>query len=366
MIPIVDAHLDLAWNALSFDRDLTQPLDALRRREAHMTDHPSRGKCTTSLPEMRRAGIGLCVATLLARSGPEHTLQKGYRRTDLDHGCREAAYAVAQGQLAYYRLLESNGHIRIIRTSAELREHWTQWNSNRADTPLGVILGMEGTDPVFSPEQLNEWWSDGLRLAGLAHYGRSHYAHGTGTDGPLSRAGVQLLRRFEELGIVLDVTHLSDRSFDEALDSFDGPLLASHHNCRSLVPGQRQLKDSQIRSLIRRGAVIGTAMDAWMLYSGWERGTTSPQVLSLEAAADHIDHVCGLAGNHRHSAIGSDLDGGFGYEQTPRDLKTVADLQKLAAILDRRGYRSEEVSAIFHGNWVRFFEQTLPIERDSS
>jgi membrane dipeptidase len=179
-------------------------------------------------------------------------------------------------------------------------------------------------------------------------------------DGPLGGRCVELLRRMERLGILLDVTHLSDQSMAEALDVYGGAVLASHHNCRALVPGDRQLTDEQIKRLIQRDAVIGVALDAWMLYPGWERGKTQPEVVGLEAAADHIDHVCQLAGNTRHSAIGSDLDGGFGTEQTPRDLGTIADLQKLTGILGSRGYTPADVEAIFHGNWLRFFEGALP------
>jgi membrane dipeptidase len=149
---------------------------------------------------------------------------------------------------------------------------------------------------------------------------------------------------------------LSDQSFDEALECYDGPVLASHHNCRALVGGQRQLTDDQIKRLLERGAVIGAALDAWMLYPGWVRGETRPEVVGIEAVADHIDHVCQLAGNADHAALGSDLDGGFGTEQTPRDLNTIADLQKIPDLLAKRGYSAADVKKIAHGNWVRFFQ----------
>ena len=157
--------------------------------------------------------------------------------------------------------------------------------------------------------------------------------------------------------MILDVTHLSDQCFDEALDHFGGPVLASHHNCRSLVPDQRQLSDEQIKRLIDRGAVIGAALDAWMLSPGWVRGKTQPneENVSLDTYVDHIDRVCQLAGNAHHAGIGTDLDGGFGTEQTPYDLDTIADVQRVPAILRRRGYLEADLKAIMHGNWVRFF-----------
>lgn len=357
--PIFDAHLDLAWSAVFFNRDLTASIDDVRRGEQGMTDEPSRGKNTVTLPELGKAGVRACVATLLARGGPEQSRRAGFKRTDLDWANPTHAYAIAHGQLAYYRALEHQGHLRMLRTGRELTAHWER-AARDPSGPIGFILSMEGADPIFSLPLLHEWWEAGLRAIGPAHYGRGQYAYGTGVSGPLGAAGRELLGEMEKLGMILDVTHLCDRCLEEALDLFGGPVLASHHNCRALVPGDRQLTDEQIKKLISRGAVIGAALDAWMLYPGWVRGETQPEVVGLEAVADHIDHVCQLAGSAKHSAIGSDLDGGFGTEQTPRDFDTIANLQKLADVLARRGHGDSEIDGIFHGNWLRFFSQALP------
>ena len=357
---IIDSHLDLAWSAVFFNRDLTLEVEDVRRREQGMTDELGRGRNTVTLPELKRAGIRLCIATLLARGGPEQKWQPAYKRTDLDYAGPSIAYAAAHAQLAYYRLLENQGHLRFIVNRRELDAHWQQVQRDPDATPLGIVLSMEGTDPIVEPAQVQEWWDAGLRAAGLAHYGRGQYAYGTGVDGPLSDKGLVLLREFERLGVALDVTHLSDQSMAQALDVFRGAVLASHHNCRALVPRDRQLSDEQINRLVARGAVIGAALDAWMLYPGWVRGQTQPEVVSLEAVADHVDHVCQIAGDTRHVGIGSDLDGGFGNEQTPRDLNTIADLQKLAGVLSHRGYSDADVDAIFHGNWLRFLHNALP------
>ena len=359
---IIDAHLDLGWCAVSFNRDLTRSVEEVRASESDMTDERARGRNVLTLPELRRAGVAVAVATLLARGGPEQKRQAGFKRTDLDHATQSIAYAAAHAQLAYYRLLERQGHVRILRTRGELDAHWDAYRAKPQATPLGVILSMEGADPIVDVEQVREWWDHGVRAVSPAHYGRSHYAYGTGVDGPLSANGVELLKRFQQIGMILDVTHLSDTSFWQAVEIYTGPLLASHHNCRALVPGDRQLSDEQIKVLIERDAVIGVALDAWMLYPGWVRGQTQPEVVGLDAAADHIDHVCQLAGNASHSGIGSDLDGGFGTEQTPHDLNTIADLQKLAGILDRRGYLPTDIEAIFHGNFLRLFTLALPSE----
>ena len=157
--------------------------------------------------------------------------------------------------------------------------------------------------------------------------------------------------------MILDLTHLAEQAFWEALERFGGPVMASHNNCRALVPGDRQFSDEQIRAIAGRGGVIGVALDAWMLYPGWIKDETSNDLVTLEAVADQIDHICQTTGGSLHAAVGSDLDGGYGTEQCPRDLDTIADLQKIPGLLRRRGYGEEEVERIMHGNWVRFFRE---------
>ena len=355
---IFDAHLDLAWNAIDWNRDLRLPVAEIRRRERELgMPGKGRGENTVSFPELRRGGVGLFIATLLARQAQANVLAALQRYQHM-----EAAYAATQGQLVCYRLLEQQGVLRWIKDAPSLDAHVNAWNANADAEPLGFILSMEGADPVLSPEQVEEWYRAGLRIIGPAHYGVSPYAHGTGTEGGLFEQGPALLKEMERVGMILDVTHLSDQCFDEALEIYGGPVLASHHNCRALVPDQRQLTDDQIKRLVNRGAVIGTALDAWMMYPGWKRGKTRPEEagVTLETMVDHLDRVCQLAGNHRHAAIGTDLDGGFGREQSPHDLDTIADLQRLPEILTRRGYNDDAIAAILHGNWLRFFRQALP------
>lgn len=346
---IFDAHLDVAWNGLDWNRDYEQPLEVIRAAEAGLPGK-ARGRNTVCFPEMRRGEIGLSIMTLLPR------LLRDTMPPLQAYRSMVAAYAAVRGQLAYYETMVQGGVLAWVRNRQELERAVQIWeNGAPAGAPLFFVLSMEGGDGILQPAQVEEWWERGLRIIGPAHYGVSPYAHGTGTEGGLTAAGRDLLRAMEQVGMILDVTHLADQSFDEALDIYHGPVLASHHNCRALVPHQRQLTDDQIRRLLQRGAVIGAACDAWMLYPGWVRGETSPQVVSMEAIVDHIDHVCQLAGDSLHAAIGSDLDGGFGTEQTPHDLQSIADLQKLAPLLRKRGYTEEDVRNIFYRNWVRFF-----------
>jgi membrane dipeptidase len=351
---VVDAHLDLAMNALMWNRDLMLSAHETRRieREEGFTEK-GRAAGTVGFPDLRAGEIGLVFATVIARKNHG-------QNAEIDFRTHEIAFAQAQGQLAYYLELERQGTVRLIRTLGDLARWRAAWAADPARAPFGFVLLMEGADPIVAPEQARLWWDDGLRIVGLAHYGPSAYAHGTGSAGPLTERGWALLREMDALGMMLDVSHLTDESFHEALDLFSGPVLASHSNCRALVPGDRQLDDQMIRRLIERDGVIGAVMDAWMLQPAWVRGETTNERLTLVAVADQIDHVCQLAGNSQHAAIGTDLDGGYGIEQTPRDLDTIADVQKIPDLLHKRGYVEADIAAVMHGNWLRFLERGLP------
>jgi len=359
---IVDAHLDLAMNAIEWNRDLTQPIEEIRAREAGLTDKPDRGKGTISFSEMRRGGVGLCVATQIARYvAPDSDLQ-GWNSP-------EQAWAMTQAQLAWYRAMEERGELVQICDRAGLDRHVHEWTSEEREassekrgarsekrTAIGYILSLEGADSILTPKHLERAYAQGLRAVGPAHYGPGRYAYGTNSNGDLGTHGRELLKEMERLGIILDVTHLCDESLRDALDHYDGPLWASHSNSRALVDHNRQFSDDQIRELIDRGAVIGAVMDAWMLVPGWVRGQTTPQSanVTLDTLVHHIDRVCQLAGSSRHSMIGSDLDGAFGREQCPSDVHTIADLKKLADVLWARGYSAQDVENIFSANFLRF------------
>lgn len=355
---IFDGHVDLALFALAYNRDQTEPVAVINEREIGMTDALDRGRAAISLPEMRRAGVAVCQSSLAARAIRE---VQPVKRLDLDFGTQTMAYASAQGQLAYYRVLEEYGEVKIVRTAKDLDPHWRRWQPQEeaqgTKLPIGIIVAMECADSIVEPAQAESWWEDGLRSVMLAHFGHSHYAAGTGVNGPLTPKGIELLREFSRLGMILDMSHLSDESFYEALDRFNGPVIASHNNCRKLVPGDRQLSDEQLKLLIERDAVIGSVLDAWMLVPGWVHGESTPDNLMLSTVVDHIDHVCQLAGNSRHAAIGSDVGG---TNHMPSDFKTIADLQNLAPILVARGYAETDINNIFYGNWLRFFQQWLP------
>jgi membrane dipeptidase len=350
---IMDAHLDLAMNAIEWNRDYTRPIDEIRARERNLTDKPDRGRGTISFEEMRRGDVGLCVATQIARYvAPDNPLP-GWHSP-------EQAWAMTQAQLAWYRAMEEHGELVQIRDRAGLDRHIHAWTTRGAEpAAIGYVLSLEGADSIVTLQHLERAYEQGLRAVGPAHYGPGVYAQGTNASGGIGAPGRELLREMERLGVILDATHLCDDSFREALDHFQGAVWASHSNCRALVPHNRQFSDDQIRELIDRGAVIGAAFDAWMLAPGWVRGETTPEEagVTLETVVNHMDHICQLAGNARHCGIGSDLDGAFGREQCPADVQTIADLQRLPDLLAARGYAPADIEGIAHGNFVRFLRE---------
>ncbi len=352
---IVDAHLDLSMNALEWNRDLTKSVAEINAREKGLTDKPGRGNAVISLPELRKGNIGLVVATQIARYVTADNPLPGWHSP-------EQAWAQTQGQLAWYRAMEFAGEMVQVNNLQSLEKHLALWEdgSPTENKPVGYILSLEGADSILSMQHLEKAYQDGLRAVGPAHYGSGRYAQGTDATGFMGAKGQELLREMERLNIILDATHLCDDSFWEALDHFDGAVWASHNNCRALVNHTRQFSDGQIKALVARGAVIGGALDAWMMVPNWVRRQSNPKMMNckLEVVLDHLDHICQLAGNCLHVGIGSDLDGGFGREQCPYDLETIADLQKLNGLLQKRGYLAADIDLILHGNWIRFLKNT--------
>jgi membrane dipeptidase len=271
----------------------------------------------------------------------------------------ETSFIAARKQLAFYKNLERKKYIKIISDLYTLDFHIENLNKNDESTKIGCILSMEGADAIKKPEDLTYWWKDGLRVLSLTHYGSNVYACGTGYKGGVTKEGIKLLEKMSSLGMILDVTHLSEQSFWEVMDVFDGYIIGSHSNCRSLVPGDRQLSDNQLKEVIRRYGVVGVCLDNWMLYPDWIKGKTSNKTVSLEDLLNHIDHICSMSGNSKNVAIGSDLDGGFGKEQCPHDLDTIADLQKIPNLLRSRDFHEEDIKNIMFGNWTRFFKKSL-------
>ena len=351
---IIDAHLDLAMNAMEWNRDLRLPVADINDREKYLTDKPDRGKATTSLSELQKGNIGLVVATQIARYVAPGNPLPGWHSP-------QQAWAQTQAQLAWYKSMEAEGEMVQINNIHSLNQHIDAWMNGPGGEkkPIGYILSLEGADSLVTLNHLQKAYEYGLRAVGPAHYGLGRYANGTDATGKLNEEGKQLLKEMDRLKMILDATHLCDEAFWDAVKIFRGPIWASHNNCRLLVNHNRQFSDEQIRELISRDAVIGGAMDAWMMVPEWKRGESTPHGMNctLEKLIDHLDHICQLAGNTLHVAIGSDLDGAFGREQCPYDLETIADLQKFPSLLRKRGYKDKDIENVMHGNWIRFLRK---------
>ena len=365
---IFDIHLDLAMNALEWNRDLRWSQERIRRWEQHMTDKVDRGHNTVCFPEMRRGNVGLCVATQIARHSSYFHKLPGWNSP-------EQAWAQTQGQLAWYRVMTELGEMTPIRNRAELDAHLDLWqNSPPCDDgtpyvveskkqpnklPIGFVLSLEGADSIVTLDYLERSYEQGLRALGPAHYGPGRYANGTDDVGPLHPAGKDLLKEMQRLGIILDVTHLCDETFWDALDCYEGPLWASHQNCRTLAPWNRQFADDQIKAVVERGGLLGTAFDAIMMTPGWVHLQSQHEQfqLKIERICDHIDHICQLAGSAKHLCIGTDLDGGYGTEQTPMDMNSIADLQTIPGLLRTRGYSEDDIEGLMYRNVVEFLRR---------
>lgn len=352
----IDAHLDLSMNAMEWNRNLRSSITDIREREKNHFDKPDRGMGTVNFAELRKGDIGLVVATQIARYvAPENKLP-GWHSA-------EQAWAHTQGQLAWYKAMETAGELVMIKDKIGLEKQLALWNNGESnDTkPIGYMLSLEGADSLVTLDNLHTAYEYGLRAVGPAHYGPGRYANGTDATGHLNEQGKNLLREMDKLNMILDCTHLCDDAFWDSLEIFTCPVWASHNNCRALVNHNRQFSDDMIKALIERGAVIGGAFDAWMIVPGWVRGKSLPQQMdcTMEKVIDHLDHICQLAGNANHVGLGTDLDGGYGKEQSPYDLDTIADLQKIPAMLLKRGYSKEAIENIMHGNWLRLIKNTF-------
>jgi len=340
-------------NAMEWNRDLTWSVEEIRESEKGMVDKPDRGKNTVSFEAMRNGNIGLCMATQIARYVHKDNDLQGWNSP-------QQAWAHTQAQLAWYKTMEEVGELVQIGNIEQLNAHLELWKTNTHKKPIGYILSLEGADSIVTIDHLQRSYEQGLRAIGPAHYGPGTYANGTNSVGGIGIKGKELLKEIERLNLILDATHLCDQSFWETMDNYNGPVWASHNNCRALVNHNRQFTDEQIQELIARKAVIGIALDAWMMVPDWVRGKSTPKSMgvTLQQMIDNIDHICQLAGNALHVGIGTDLDGGFGKEQCPADIDTIADLQKIPNLLSKRGYSSEDIENIMSRNFITFLHNT--------
>jgi membrane dipeptidase len=329
---IVDAHLDLAFNVYR-GRDPRQP--------AAQQPVADREIATVGLPDLRAGSIGLICATIFCEPASSSN-PAGYTNA-------EQARHQALTQLNWYRGCFDAGELQLVQSAAEL--------PRSAAKSIGAILLMEGADGLRSVNELSEWYDAGLRILGMA-WKRTRFAGGTGAPGPLTDEGRELVKEIDRLGIIHDTSHLAEESFWELMDRTARPVIASHSNCRAIVgSGDRHLTDAMIRAIGARGGVIGINFFDKFLMPAAEHGKRRAKLSDVVA---HVKHMCDLTGSGKHVAIGTDMDGGLGLEQIPQEIRTSADLPRLAEALSADGFGDRDVAAIMGGNWVDFFAKMLP------
>ena len=357
---IVDAHEDLAWNALTFGRDVSRPAAETRAAEVGSPAVQRNGTTLLGLPEYLAGQVAVVFGTLFVSPARRRELPWESRA----YANAEEAHQYYNEQLDYYyRLADEHPQFSLVTSRADLERVLATWQGGEPDgRQVGVVPLMEGADGIREPEEAAWWQERGVRIVGLAWTG-TRYAGGTGEPGPLTPEGRRLVSVLGELGLILDLSHASDESFLEALDRFEGTVIASHANARALLPDyarpERLLTDEMIRRLAEAGGVIGVVPFNRFLKDSWtpEQGKAT---VTLDDVVAHIDHICQVTGSAAHAAIGSDFDGGFGVERTPAEIDTVADLQKLVPKLRARGYSEADVAAILSGNWLGVLRRGLP------
>jgi membrane dipeptidase len=349
VLPIVDGHLDLAENVTLFGRDYTVSAAEIRVREQR-----SRRQATVSLPDLERGGIAVVVATvtpgfLVADVGADFEPRSALYSTP------EEAETHALEQIALYEAWQAQGRARLLTSASDLDRHLDMWRHDR--TP-GLVLLMEGADPIVQVGDLPAWWRRGLRMIGLT-YGDTAYGCGvaggreTFRTGGLTPAGVALLESMADLGFIWDVSHLTETGIRQGLALEAPRVCASHANAQALTPTDRHLSDPVIRAIAERDGVIGLVLYNGFLEPRW-RDDRAIAVTLDEQVRRHAEHMARLVG-WNHVGIGSDLDGGFGREESPVELDTVADLEKVGSVVP-----AEARAGVLSANWLRFLRSALP------
>jgi len=336
--PIVDSHLDLADNAVLVGRDLTitaVETRALEKRKAK--------QAMVSLPDLERGGVAVVCATITA----------GLMSSDKGPRKPEQAEAQALGQIDLYEGWQSDGRVRLIKSAADLDHHLELWQRDRKP---GLVILMEGAEPIIEAGDLPKWWNRGVRMIGLT-WDDTKYGTGVGGGneeikrGGLTLDGFALLDGMGELGFIWDIAHLAEDGVWEGLEAGVARVCASHANARAFSPTDRHLSDDVIRAISERGGMIGIVLSSNFLDPG---AKGRPEPVTLAQVRRHAEHMAGIGG-WGIVGIGSDLDGGFGLEESPVELESIADLRKIGDVMP-----PEARDGVLGGNWLRFLRASLP------
>lgn len=347
-LPLVDCHLDLAENVTLFGRKLTSNLEVIRNLE-----HRTSNQAMVTLPELERGNIAVVIATVTGGFKAED-VGKDFQPATAIYHTQEEAEAQALSQIDLYETWEKQNYIRIIKSVADLEHHLELW---RDDKKPGVVLLMEGADPIMNVRDLPKWWKRGLRMIGLT-FGDTKYGAGvaggstTFKTGGLTHEGFALLENMAELGFIWDISHLTEEGVWQGLELKFPRVCASHANARALTPTNRHLSDDVIRAVAGRDGVIGLVLYNGFLEPRWRKDKTIP--VTLAQVRKHAEYIASLT-SWNHIGIGSDLDGGFGLEESPQGLTSIADLYKIGEVVPESARE-----AVLSSNWLKFLRRSLP------
>jgi membrane dipeptidase len=361
---IIDAHQDLAYNILTFGRDYSLSASETRKREEHTENIQHNGYTLLGWPDYQAGQVAMIFSTLFI--APEAHKSGEWETQWYDTPSK--AYKLHRKQLdVYHRLSDTHpDQFQLVTNRQTLAKCLAEWEKSPAEYPtlthpVGLVPLMEGAEGLLNLENLEEFWESGLRILGPVWAG-GRFCGGTFDPGGFTGEGRELLETLADLGYILDISHMNEDSALEALDRYEGTIIASHANARALLRGasnERHFSDKVIARLVERGGVMGVLPYNKFLKIDWQTGDDRRQV-TLDTLAAHIDHICQIAGSVNHVAIGTDFDGGFGWPDVPQEVNTIADLQKLEPVLKARGFQSNEISAVFEGNWHKILERALP------
>lgn len=348
--PIIDGHLDLAYNACTLGRDVRRPVAEIRRQDMQDPPPGNPGTCLVSIPALREGKIAVIGSSIFVAPARKRDPQDA-----ATYHNAEEAHALGVEQLDFYRrLADEDDRVTLIKTRADLEQVFTSLETEHPQ--VGLFIVMEGADPIRTPGELRWWIERGLRGVGLTWAAGTRYAGGNSVPGPLTDAGTELLQAMADVNLLLDLSHLWEEAAYAALDQYPGPIVATHANPRAFLDSPRHLSDTLIQRLAARGGLMGILPCNRMLDGTWSRG--DPR-LPLTKVVEAIDYVCQLVGSAKHVGIGSDLDGGFGRESVPAGIETIADLKKIAPLLADRGYADDDIERIFYRNWSQILQQAL-------
>lgn len=359
---IVDGHLDLAFSALAFGRNITLPLDEMISAEPKWA-RPF-GPPAVNIESLLAGGVNLVTGTLFpmpvsANPALANTIPQLCYPDDAPPEYRQQkALASAMRQYDFYsRLVDEDARVRLVKSHSDLKDVLESFESE--DALLGIMLHLKGAEAIVESAEIERWAEMGVFSIAPAWDDTVYAPSNRRERAKLPGVGYALLERMLSFNMLCDITHMSEDAAWQVIEMYDGALCASHTSARALVDTEQSVSDAMIRALGERDAVIGISLQNEQLRKRHYVGDRK-DLVSLDHVVAHVDHVCQLLGNAEHVAVGSNIDLFSGAKETPTGIDSCADLSKIAALLAERGYEELHVKAIMHNNWLRQFQRILP------